>query len=233
MKTLIIIPTLNEGSNIEILLNKIIKLKIKLTILIIDDNSKDQTRSVVHLFKKKYKFIKYIFRPKKLGIGSAHKKGFDWAFKHNYDVCITMDADLTHNPLYIKKMLRIIKNKNFSIINTSRFILNNSIQDWPILRKLLTKFRYYLVKIILGTKLDSSGGFRCYNLSQIKRKHFFISKNNSYFFLIESLFFFEKKNYKIFEISLTLPFRLYGSSKMNIKDIFSSFVNLIKLKLIN
>ena len=229
MKLLIIIPTLNEEKNIGLLLNKIIKLKIKLTVLIIDDNSEDLTRKIITSFHKKFKFIKYIYRSQRLGIGSAHKEGFKWAIQNKFDFCITMDADLTHDPIMIKNMLKIISFRKYSIINTSRFIKKNSLKGWPLSRKLLTYLRFYLVKIFLGTKFDSSCVFRCYNLKKIKLK-LIIASNNSYFFLIESLFYLEKLGFKITEIPITLPYRLYGSSKMRVRDMIESLLNLIKLR---
>ena len=142
-----------------------------------------------------------------------------------------MDADLTHNPSFIKKMLKIINSKKYSVVTTSRFILEEALKSWPMYRKLLTKTRYYLVMFLLRTKLDSSGAFRTYDLNKIKKKHLMLADTNSYFFLIESLFYLEKMGYQIFEIGTILPFRIYGSSKMRIQDIFMSFFNLIKLKL--
>ena len=144
-----------------------------------------------------------------------------------------MDADGTHNPVNIKRMLKLIKFKNFDIINTNRFLKQESIQDWPIIRKTITYFRFFLVKIILGTKYDSSGGFRCYNLKKINKHHFQLTKNKNYFFLIESLFFFEKLNYKIFEIPNKLKFRSANESKMKIYHILESLWSLIKLRFIN
>lgn len=231
MKCLVIIPTLNENKNISILINKILSLSLKLTVLIIDDNSIDGTRDKILFLNKKYKSIKYIFRPRRLGLGSAHKQGFKYALKKKFDLCITIDADLTHDPINIKKMLKIVSTNKFSIINTSRFMENNSLKDWPLLRIVITKIRYYLVSFLLGTKMDSSGGFRCYNLKKINKNDLFLSKNNSYFFLIESLFYFEKKKYLIKEIPIILPYRLYGSSKMKITDIFFSLLDLLDLKL--
>lgn len=231
MKKLIIIPTLNEEGNISKLLEKIIKLKLNFTVLIIDDNSKDLTRKKILYYNKKYNFVKYVFRSKRLGIGSAHKCGFKWALKNKFDLCVTIDADLTHNPFMIKKMLNVLNSNKALIVNTSRFLKNDSLKSWPLPRIIITWFRYVLVRIILKTKFDSSGGFRLYNLRKIKKKHLFLAKNNSYFFLIESLFYYEQLKYKIQEIPIVLPYRLYGSSKMRLKDIFDSFLNLIKLKL--
>ena len=169
MKNIIIIPTLNENENINYLFQSIVK-NFKIPILFIDDNSNDGTREKILSLSKKSKLIKYIFRNKRYGIGSAHKEGIYWAYKNKFNLCFTMDADRTHNPFEIKKMLNILKKKNADIIITSRFLKKSSLEDWPTLRKIITKIRYYLVKIILNTNLDSSGGFRCYNISKIKKK---------------------------------------------------------------
>ena len=144
-----------------------------------------------------------------------------------------MDADRTHNPLEISKMLKSLKKNNADIIITSRFIKKSSLEDWPVFRKIITKIRYYLVKIVLNTRLDSSGGFRCYNISKIKMKDILLANNNGYFFLIESLFYLEKLNYKIIEIHSNLKYRSSGQSKMRPIDIFSALINLFKLSLFN
>jgi len=233
LKIIIIIPTLNENNNILILIRKIQKLKRTMSILIIDDNSKDGTKEKILQLNKTYKYIKFIFRKKRMGIGSAHKEGIRWAYKKKFDVCITMDADGTHNPIQINKMINLLKNKKYNIISTSRFLLPSSLEDWSLTRKLITTIRFFLVKIILNTKLDSSGGYRCYDLKEINKIHFKIAKNNSYFFLIESLFYFERLKYKIHEISTVLKFRFNGESKMRFRDIFISLYELFKLRLFN
>lgn len=231
-KIVTIIPTLNENDNIFFLYDIIVK-KNKIPILFVDDNSTDGTRDKILLLSKKNHMVKFIFRKKKYGIGSAHKEGILWAFKKKCTACITMDADRTHNPLEIKNLLKKLKKNKADIIITSRFMTKNSLADWPIIRKFITKIRYYLVKIVLNTNLDSSGGFRCYNLKTIKEKHFKMVNNNSYFFLIESLFYFERLNYKIIETPTKLKYRISGKSKMQIIDIISSLYNLFKLSIFN
>ena len=232
MKNIIIIPTLNENDNINYLFRLIVK-KLKIPILFVDDNSKDGTQEKILDLSKRSKLIKYIFRKKRYGIGSAHKAGIRWAYKNNFNLCFTMDADRTHNPLEISKMIKCQKKNNADIIITSRFIKKSSLEDWPILRKIITKIRYYLVKIILKTSLDSSGGFRCYNISKIKKEDIFLANNNGYFFLIESLFYLEKLNYKIIEIHSNLKYRSSGQSKMRIIDILSALINLFRLSIFN
>ena len=230
MKVLIIIPTLNESLNIKNLIKRINKLHSSIDILIVDDNSNDGTLEILLNIKKRKKNIQVISRKKDKGIGSAHLCGIKYAYKKNYTICLTMDADGTHNPKNISKMLKLIKYKNFEIINTNRFLDKKSLKDWPLIRKLITFVRYFLVKIILNTNYDSSGGFRCYNLKKIRKNHFFLKKNKNYFFLIESLFIFENFNYKIYEIPNKLKFRSANKSKMKFYHILESLLNLIKLR---
>ena len=228
MKNLIVIPTLNEVNNLDFITNKIFKILATIHILFIDDNSDDGTRKKIRLLRKKNKKIFFIFRNKRLGIGSAHKEGIKWAYKKKYKICFFMDCDRTHNPIILRKMLILFK-KNYQIIGTSRFLNKESIKDWSFYRKLLTQMRYTLVKFFLGTNLDSSGGFRAFDLKKVRLSNFLISRNNSYFYLVESMFYFEKMGYKIAEVPVVLNKRVYGSSKMRIKDIFDALISLIIL----
>ena len=223
---LLIIPTLNERKNITILLKKIKKIDQKLNILFVDDNSTDGTREEILDLKKKNKSINYIFRPKKMGIGSAHKDGLKYAYKKKYKIILTMDADGTHNPKYIKSLLKF--STQFDLISTNRFEQKNSLIEWPIQRRFLTKVRYYLINILLGTNYDSSGAYRCYNAQNIKLNDILDAKNNGYSFFWESLYLLNKKNYSIKEIPIYLPYRKVGSSKMTTRDIVGSLLYLLK-----
>ena len=117
-RTLVIIPVLNEVKNIKPIVNKL-KKNNKFDILFIDDNSKDGTVQNILKEKKRYKRIFLIRRPKKLGIGSAHKDGLKWGYKKKYSIIVTMDCDGTHDPHYINKMIKLLisnrlKEKSFS-----------------------------------------------------------------------------------------------------------------------
>lgn len=223
---LIIIPTLNENKNIKKLFSQIKKLKINTDILFIDDNSNDGTKEKIINFNKKNRNIKFIFRPKKLGIGSAHKVGLIYGYKKKYKKILTMDADGTHDPKYIKKMLKV--SKNFDLVITNRFMKPKSLHDWPLFRKILTNIRFYLINILLNFNYDSSGAFRCYDTKKIKIKHILLAKDNSYSFFWESIFHLHNNKYSIKQIPVDLPFRKLGSSKMKLNDIINSLYYLIK-----
>ena len=223
---LLIIPTLNEFGNIQKIYNKVQKTDKKINLLFIDDNSTDGTRNTILYLSKKNKKVKYIFRKKKLGIGSAHKLGIKLAKKKNFRYVCTMDCDGTHDPMHIKKMLKKIKYSDLVISN--RFLKKNSLKGWDIKRIIITNLRYYLIWILLGTKLDGSGGFRLYDLNKIKIEDILELRDDNYNFFWQSAFLLEYKKYKISEIPINLPNRVIGSSKMRFSDILSGVFNLLK-----
>ena len=130
MKAIIVIPTLNEEKSIPVLIDKLSIFLKTFTVLFVDDNSSDETQSRIKKSKKKYKNINYIFKTNNFGIGNAIKDGIEFAYKHGYDMCITMDADGTHNPNKIYSMLKIMKSRKYDIISTNRFAIKNSIDNF-------------------------------------------------------------------------------------------------------
>ena len=223
-KIIIIIPTLNEKKNINPLISKIVKVNNKFDMLFIDDNSNDGTRDEIIKNNKKNKKIKFIFRNKKYGVGSAHKEGLSYAYKKKYKIAITMDSDGTHEPKYLPVLIKSLN--NCSLVITNRFRFKNSLKDWPLFRILLTTTRYYLINLMLNISYDTSGAYRCYDLKKIKKKDILLAKDNGYSFFWESTFILHKKKYKIHDIPVNLPSRRLGSSKMKMKDILGALFYL-------
>jgi dolichol-phosphate mannosyltransferase len=223
---LIIIPTLNEFKNIGIIYKKITKRHKNINILFVDDNSYDGSKQEIIDLRKNNKRIHYIFRHKKLGIGSAHKVAIKWAKKKKYQYVYTMDCDGSHDPKYIKPMFKFIKNNN--IVITNRFLFKNSLIGWGYKRVFITKMRYYLILFLLGSKLDGSGAFRLYDLKTVNLKDIMMSKDNNYNFFWESAFLLERK-YKIYQLPIKLRNRSLGSSKMQFKDIVGGLFYLFKI----
>ena len=224
---LVIVPTLNEKNNIIILLKKLKLTKILHDILFIDDNSKDGSQEVIKKITKKNRNINYIFRPKKLGIGSAHKEGFVWSYKKKYKIIVTMDADGTHDPKYMKFMIQKLQNSNYDVVITSRFLKKNSLKNWPLFRIILTTLRHIAISFLLFMPYDASGAFRCINCKKVKLRDLILTKQDSYSYFWESLFILYKKKYKILQIPIQLPYRNVGSSKMQIKDVIFSLYYLL------
>ena len=224
-KDLVIIPTYNEAINSNLIYRKIRATNTHSEILFIDDNSPDNTSLVVNEIINNDKKVHLINRRKKLGIGSAHKEGFIWAKKNKFDYVTTIDADLSHNPDLIPYMLKNIE--KYNIIITGRFLQEDTLEEWPLVRKLITKASHKVIKLLLGIPYDTSGAFRCYNFTQVKIEDLLMAKDNGYSFFWESLFLLYKKKYTILEIPMKQPRRIHGSSKISIKDIFRAVTYLI------
>jgi len=225
MKNLIIIPTLNEEKNINILFKKLKKLKIKSDILFIDDNSQDKSQEIIKYLSKKNKFIKFIFRSKKKGIGSAHKEGFKWCYRKKYKTVVTMDADGTHDPKDIKLLLS--KLMSFDIAITNRFLKRGSLKGWPKLRIFVTYTRHIIVSILLNISIDSSGAFRCINCKKVKLSDLIKAKDNGYSYFWESIFILHRKKYKIAQVGSKLIYRKQGTSNIKFKDIYYAIYYLL------
>lgn len=226
-RLVIIIPTLNEEKNIKNLIEKIFKVNKSFEILFIDDGSTDKTQNLIKDYNKNFNNINYIFRKNKSGIGSAHKAGLRYCYQKKYEYIVTMDADGTHNPNKITEMMNIMKKKKCHLVNTSRFVLKNSLPGWPLSRIIMTYTRHYLIKVLLGLKFDASGAFRLYDTKNIKLSDILLAKDSRYAFFWESLHILNKKKNIIHEVSINLPYRTNGSSKMRFSDILYSFMYLL------
>ena len=225
---LIFIPTYNERDNVEKIITEILSLNIlNSDLLFIDDNSTDGTGEILDRISKEKSNLYVIHRSGKLGVGSAHKDGIAYAYKNNYNILITMDADFTHSPSYILNLIK--KSNTYDIVVTSRYIEKKSLEDWNLFRKTLTLFGHFLTKYVLGLQYDASGAFRLYNINNINEKAFEKVISNGYSFFFESLFILNFNKYKIFEIPIILTARTYGSSKMKFSDAFTSLKFLFKI----
>ena len=226
MKTLIAIATYNEYENINLLLDSIFKENLNSDILFIDDNSQDNTEKAIRLYQEKKTNIKLISREKKMGVGSAHLKALEFAYSNKYDLLVTMDADFTHNPKYIKQMLKL--NESYPVVIGSRHIEKDSLKSWPLPRKLLTYSAYYVTKNFLNIDFDSTNGFRSYNLKIINQNIFNKIKSQSYSFFIETSFVLNKE-LNVKSIPIEMPIRFAEKSKMKIIDMFVTILLIIKL----
>ena len=180
----IVIPTLNEEENIKILFNKLTATKIAFDFLFVDDNSSDRSQEIIKELENKNQNIHHIFRPKKMGIGSAHKEALTWCYQKNYKIIITMDADGTHDPKYIKFLLD--KLKNFDIVVTTRFLGKNLLEGWPLFRVFLTNLRHVTISLLLSLPYDSSGAFRCIDCQKVALADLILAKDKK--FLFHSIF---------------------------------------------
>ena len=227
-KTLVFTATYNEVQNIKKLISLIYKNFPKADILVIDDNSPDLTYKLLKKLKKKYKNLKIKLRDKKYGLDSAHKFAYDFAKKNGYVKLITMDADLSHNPIEIKKIVRLLDKSEFVI--GSRYIKGGKC-EMRFLRYLMSFFGNKFIKFFLGIKCNEfTTSYRGFNLIKLKNFSLKKIKSKGYSFFMETVYLINKKNFKITEIPIKFKNRIYGKSKIPKIEILRTFFNVIRLK---
>lgn len=228
-KILVFIPTYDERENVEEICSQILATKLDCDLLFMDDNSPDGTGQLLNLLAKENSNIKVIHRSGKLGIGSAHSEGIQYALDNQYEYLITMDCDFTHSPSDLKRLLDA--SENCDLVIGSRYIRKNSLPGWSVHRRATTFFAHFLTKNLLGIKCDASGALRLYKLEKINPKVLSLIQSKSYSFFFESLFILLNDGMQVKEIPISLPARTYGHSKMSLKEVWRSGIFLMKLTL--
>lgn len=233
-KILVFIPTYNEAENVENIFQQVNALPFSKDILFLDDNSPDGTGKIIDALIEKNPNTIVIHRKGKLGIGSAHLTGINWAYEKKYETLITMDCDFTHSPSYITDFIQ--NSHDTDVVVGSRYMQKDSLVSWNLFRKTLTHLGHFLTKLFLNMPYDASGAFRLYRISQIQKEIFGKVASKSYSFFFESLFLLHFNNYSIKEIPIHLPTRTYGHSKMQWSDALFSvrfLFGLFRRKLFN
>ena len=231
MKVLVIIPTYNESKTIKKIVKKIFIIDKEYSILVVDDSSPDGTGKIVEELQLNYRNLFILNRLKKEGLGVAYCSGFKWAIDEGYDKVIQIDADLSHNPNDIPKLLN--ESSEYDLVIGSRYKSGINVVNWPLSRLFLSYFANVYSRLITGLPIkDSTGGFKCYDIKVLKSIDLNKIKSSGYSFQIEMNFITWCKNFKIMEIPIIFYDRTVGESKMSKKIIFEAIymVPFLKLK---
>ena len=226
-KTLIFTATYNEKENIKKLLENLNHLKIDIDILVIDDNSPDKTWEILQELEKNSANLKVIVRKDKSGLDTAHKLAFEYAKNNGYEKFISMDADLSHDPNEIPKMIDILNKSSFVI--GSRYIEGGKCEMSShrlILSIVGNKFIKKLLKIDCNEFTTSYRGF---NLLKLNEFDLNVVNSKGYSFFMETIYRLNKHGVVINEIPIHFRNRRHGSSKIPGIEIFRTLKNLFKL----
>ena len=230
-KILIFSATYNEAGNIENFLNSIEELNLELDILLIDDNSPDNTSKIIQEYSKNKKNIHLIIRDKKEGLDTAHKIAYEYSIKNNYDFLITMDADLSHDPKVIPKFIDELKTNAFVL--GSRYIKGGK-NNMHGFRFILSYFGNKLIKFVLSIDCNEfTSSYRGFDLKKLKDFNFKNVSAKGYSFFMETVFHIHNKGIAINQIPINFADRKEGKSKIPKIEVFRTLFNVLKLKLKN
>lgn len=231
MKIAIIIPSYNEKQNIGGLLKSIFANLPQVSVVVVDDNSPDNTAKKVEELKVRYKNLHLLVRKNKRGRGSAVIDGLKYALRElNADIFIEMDADFSHDPKEIKIMLGLAHPK--AVVIGSRYLYGSKIINWPRERKFFSQIANLLIRLVLGLPIsDNTNGFRLYprEAVEVLVKHNFVS--HGYILLSETAYVLLAHGFVFAEFPSVFTNRIAGKSNASAYEFFASLVNLFKIRL--
>ena len=229
---LVIIPTYNEKENIEKIIRKVLSLDGDFHILIIDDGSPDGTAGIVKSLMAEFPGSLFIIeREGKLGLGTAYLTGFKWALEHGYEFITEMDADFSHNPDDLPRLIEACQS-GADVAVGSRYCNGVNVVNWPMGRLLMSYFASVYVRLVLGVKIyDTTAGFVCYRRNVLEAIDFDRVRMKGYGFQIEMKYTAYKLGFKIAEVSVIFVDRTAGVSKMSSSIFGEAFWGVMGLRL--
>ncbi len=229
-KGLVIIPTYNEAENISVIIPQVLAQSPELDILIIDDASPDGTAEIVEEMMKNNARVNLIRREKKLGLGTAYLLGFRYALKNNYDYAVEMDADFSHSPQDLPRLIATLATADLVI--GSRYCQGVSVINWPMKRLLLSFLANLYAQKVTGCPIkDLTSGFKVYKREVLEGINLDKIKSDGYGFQIEIDYYIWRKGFKVKEVPIIFVERRAGLSKMSRRIIYQAFFLVIRLGL--
>jgi dolichol-phosphate mannosyltransferase len=232
-KALVVIPTYNELENIEKLLRNVISLQYEFDVLVVDDNSPDGTAGLVKKLIKEFHGRFFLLeRPGKLGLGTAYIAGFKWALERDYSYIFEMDADYSHNPIDLMKLLGACKDDGFDLAIGSRYATGVNVVNWPMSRVLLSWMASRYVRFITGMNIyDTTAGFICYRRTVLEKINLDKIHFVGYAFQIEMKYKAYLSKFRIKEVPVIFTDRTNGESKMSSGIISEAIFGVITMRL--
>ncbi|MDN3491360.1 polyprenol monophosphomannose synthase [Winogradskyella bathintestinalis] len=230
---IVIIPTYNEIENIESIIRAVFSQQKEFHILVVDDNSPDNTADKVKNLQQEFKDHLFLLeRKEKSGLGTAYIAGFQWALKNVYSYIFEMDADFSHNPKDLIRLYNACAIDGADVSVGSRYVKGITVVNWPMTRIILSYGASRYVRFITRMKVkDSTAGFVCYKRSVLEAIDLKKIKFIGYAFQIEMKFKAYKKGFQIIEIPVIFKDRTKGKSKMSGSIISEAIFGVISLKL--
>ena len=229
-RCLVVIPTYNEADNIPQLLPMILGLGEHFNVLVVDDNSPDGTAKLVKEMQKTESRVHLIERAGKMGLGTAYVAGFKYALANGFEFIFEMDADFSHDPQELPRLLD--KAQSYDLVIGSRYISGVNVVNWPMRRLILSYGANLYTRIITGMPVrDATGGYKCFRRKVLESIDLDAIHSNGYAFQIEMNFKTWRKGYRVHEIPIVFVDRRIGVSKMSGHIVYEAVWMVWRLKI--
>jgi dolichol-phosphate mannosyltransferase len=222
-RAIVVMPTYNERQNLESMATRIRTSTPEVDLLVVDDNSPDGTGDLADKLAETDPRVHVLHRTEKAGLGRAYIAGFGWALERDYDLIIEMDADGSHRPEDLPRLLEAAAAGADAVIG-SRYVPGGSVVNWPRHREFLSKGANIYVRLMLGTSIrDATGGYRVYRASTLRRIDLNNVESAGYSFQVDLTLRVLQAGLTVTEVPITFVERELGASKMSSAVIRESF----------
>jgi dolichol-phosphate mannosyltransferase len=229
-KALVCVPTYNERDNLGPITAAILEAEPRVDILIVDDNSPDGTGQLADELAAKSNRVRVMNREKKEGLGRAYLAAFKWALAEGYEYILEMDADFSHDPKYLPKMLDEAMSGTDLVLG-SRYVEGGGTVNWGVGRQIISQGGSLYARTILGVRVrDLTGGFKCFRRHVLEELNLDSIQTSGYGFQIEMTYRTLKKGFVVKELPIVFEDRRVGQSKMSRKIFLEAFMNVWKLR---
>jgi dolichol-phosphate mannosyltransferase len=216
MRTLVIIPTYNERENLGRLVPEILRQDETLDVLVVDDNSPDGTGQLARSLAARSHRVHAMHRAGKLGLGTAYLAGFREALSWGYTQIVEMDADFSHDPAALPRLIAPVRAGEADLVLGSRWVRGGGTVNWPLRRRLLSRGGSLYARTILGVPVrDLTGGFKCFHRRVLLSLDLESVRSSGYGFQIELTFRAIRAGFRVREVPITFAERERGQSKMS------------------
>lgn len=213
--TLVVVPTFQESASIRSILKRIRAALPAADVLVVDDNSPDGTAEIVSKLAREDPRLAVLVRPDKSGLGRAYLSGFSYALEHGYDFVVEIDADGSHDPAELPRMLALAQ-QGADLVIGSRWVPGGSVSNWSKSRQAISQAGNRYSRFMLGSNIrDITAGFRVFRASTLRRLLAEPTSSQGYCFQIEMAWRSESAGLTIVEHPITFEERAEGVSKMH------------------
>ena len=230
MKCIVVIGTYNEAENIPSLLPDILELGPEYEAIVVDDNSPDGTGQLVSAMLPNEPRIHLVQRPGRMGYGSAYLEGFRTALGLGADYVVQMDADYSHNPRDVPRLVEAAKRAD--VVIGSRYVKGGAVEGWPLRRRVISRSANLLARLLLALPLrDCTGGFKCFPRATLESIDFGKVRSKGFASLYEINYFCHQSGKSLYEVPINFVDRQAGESKLSWKMILEALKVMLSLRL--
>ena len=213
-KTVVIVPTYNERDSLPVIIERIRAAVPEVDILVADDNSPDGTGPIADAIAATDEHVKVLHRPGKEGLGAAYIAGFTWGLENGYDVLVEMDADGSHQPEQLPRLLEALRGAD--LVLGSRWIAGGGTQNWSKGREVLSRSGNVYTRAMLGVPIyDATGGYRAFRAETLRRLDLHTVASQGYCFQVDLAWRTVQRGMVVKEVPITFVERSVGNSKMS------------------